>query len=208
MLRDASSKGHMQREGGCTVVRQGHLIVVVGTFLIGCAVLLLMVGCAGTRSESSEKEQGRSPQATESEEEARCEGTQNIKKPSTGQGVFTTNDMPGCVKGGLLSGTDKPNKLAGEDGADEIRGLGAGDFIFGGPGNDVVYGGGGADGLYARDQGKDVLYGGDGNDELEAKGGGGQDKLYCGEGRDVYIADNFDHVASSCEVNELKGPRM
>jgi hypothetical protein len=174
---------------------------------VHAAVLLLVVGCAGTSSEPSKKEQGNSPEATESEQ-ARCEGTQDIKKPNTGQGVFTTNDIPGCVKGDLLSGTDKPDKLAGENGADEIRGLGAGDFIFGGPGNDIIYGGDGADGLYARDQGKDVLYGGDGNDELEARGGRGQDKLYCGEGRDEYIADNFDHVASSCEVNELKGPRM
>src|SRR5919112_2740513 len=51
MLRGASSKGHMQREGGCAVVRRGHLTAVVGTFLIGCAVLLLGLGCAGTSSE-------------------------------------------------------------------------------------------------------------------------------------------------------------
>jgi len=49
---------------------------VVRIFLIGCAVLLLIVGCAGTISETSnKKEQGHSPQATESEKEARCQGT-------------------------------------------------------------------------------------------------------------------------------------
>src|SRR5215217_4751496 len=42
MLRGASSTGHMQREGGCTVVRQSHLIAVVGAFLIAVVV----VGCA------------------------------------------------------------------------------------------------------------------------------------------------------------------
>jgi hypothetical protein len=47
----------------------------VVAFLIGC-VVLLGVGCAATRSETSnKKEQGRSPEATESEEEARCQGT-------------------------------------------------------------------------------------------------------------------------------------
>src|SRR5215217_5371280 len=76
MLLGASSKGHMPREGGCVIVRQGHLIAVVGTFLIGCAVVILAVGCAGTSSETSKKkEQGSSPEATASEEEARCEGT-------------------------------------------------------------------------------------------------------------------------------------
>ena len=84
------------------MLRRGHLIAVVGTFLIGCAVLLLAVGCAGTRSETSKKEeQGSSPKATASEEEARCEGTRkiNVNLPVR----FTTNDLPGCPnKGGLL----------------------------------------------------------------------------------------------------------
>src|SRR5919112_5883865 len=108
MLRSASSKGHMQREGGCAVVRRGHLTAVVGTFLIGCAVLLLGLGCAGTSSETSkkaqepteaiQKEQTRSPEATASEE-ARCQGT----RPFQQQGVhLTTNDLPECPKGGPL----------------------------------------------------------------------------------------------------------
>src|SRR5215203_2057347 len=123
MLRDVSSRGCMRREGGCAVVRQGQLIAVVGTCLIGCAALLLVVGCAGTRSESSnKKEQGSSPKATESEE-ARCQGTRSIdlakisasaSPASEGSylstaidGPITTNDLPGCPKGGLLSGTNK-----------------------------------------------------------------------------------------------------
>ena len=88
---------------------------MVGAFLIGCAVLLLAVGCSGTSSETSKKEeQGCSPQATESEEEARCEGTRKIKwsgGPNPG-GVYTTNDLPGCPnKGGLLLGTDGPDTM-------------------------------------------------------------------------------------------------
>ena len=78
------------REKVSTVVRQGHLIALVVAFLIGCAFLLLAVGCAGTRSESSnKKEQGSSPEATASEEEARCEGTRTYQKG------LTTNDLPG-----------------------------------------------------------------------------------------------------------------
>jgi hypothetical protein len=131
---------------------------VVRAFLIGCAVLLLVVGCAGTSSETSNKkeEQGSSPQTTDSEEEARCEGTRTIKgtwlseqlqsEPLKQSVVFTTNDLPGCPnKGGLLSGTDKPDNLNGFEGDDEIRGLAGPDFIVGGVGNDVIYAGPGDD---------------------------------------------------------------
>src|SRR5215212_3795401 len=245
MLRGASSRGPMQREGGCAVIRRGHLTPVVETFLIGCAVLLLVVGCAGTSSETSnKKEQGSSPQAPASEE-ARCEGTrryhlyQVLHKPGywngplrTGSeedlkkadkkprqmtmdfGVYTTNDLPGCPKGGLLLGTDKNDLLDGRDGDDEVRGLGGSDhYLDGGDGNDIIYGGDGddepnnkkqhavglhggdgSDTLYGGDgddsvegdNGGDVLYGGDGNDIVTAFGGEHRDKLYCGEGRDEY----------------------
>jgi RTX calcium-binding nonapeptide repeat (4 copies) len=246
------------------VIRQAHFIAVVGTFLIGCAFLLLVDGCAGTRSESSnKKEQGSSPQATASEEEAQCEGTRSyhiyqvLHKPGywngplrTGSeedmkkadkkprqmtmdfGVYTTNDLPSCPKGGLLLGTDKPDMLDGRDGDDEVRGLGGSDhYLDGGPGNDIIYGGDGDDdpctprscnraglgeGLDGGD-GSDTLYGGDGDDGLHGFGGedvlyGGdgndivtdyydeqRDKLYCGEGRDEYVAGKNDYVDSSCE---------
>ena len=187
--------------------------VVVRAFLIGCTVILIVVGCAGTRSETSKKERGSSPQATQPEEEARCEGTRTIKVrtlPFSKQGVvFTTYDLAGCPKGGLLSGTDKPDKLAGRDSDDEIRGLGAKDALIGGLGNDVIYGGPGSDSLDdwplargndevgvvgSRDQlreaaakagGADVSYGGDGNDELESDKG--EDVLYGGDGNDFLV---------------------
>jgi hypothetical protein len=121
------------------MLRQGRLIAVV-TFLIGCAVLLT-VGCSGTRSEApNKKEQASSPEATASEE-ARCEGTRTTKVPRTSGGIYTTNDLPGCPKGGLLLGTDKADKLYGGEGDDEIRGLSAKDDIAGGDGNDVIYAG-------------------------------------------------------------------
>ena len=131
------------------MIRQAHFMAVVGTFLIGCVVLLIVGGCAGTRSEApkegqghteaTNKDQTRSPQATDSEE-ARCEGTRTIKvttlhefpdaAPTKQSVVFTTNDLPGCPnKGGLLSGTDKPDKLNGLDGDDEIRGLGDSEML-------------------------------------------------------------------------------
>ncbi len=185
--------------------------------LMGCAVLLV-VGCAGVGSEAPQKEQGSSPQATASEE-ARCEGTRTFQKWG---GHFTTNDLPGCPNGGLLLGTDKKDRLAGQEGDDKIRGLGGFDDVKGGPGNDILYGGpgfdllGGDDGddvVYGGDgedemyggKGEDVLYGGDGTDLIDPTGGDWQqrDKVYCGEGSDLYRADKNDYVDSSCE-NSLK----
>ena len=106
------------------------------------------------------KEQTRSSEATASEE-ARCEGTRkiNVNMPVR----FTTNDLPGCPKGGLLLGTDKPDLLAGEKGDDEVRGLGGSDDIMGGDGNDILYGGSESDAVGGYD-GDDVIYGGPGND--------------------------------------------
>jgi RTX calcium-binding nonapeptide repeat (4 copies) len=146
------------------VVRQAHLIAVVGVLLIGCAALF--VGCAGGRSQAPEeqghteatKEQARSPEATASEE-ARCEGTRTFQMKGGG-GLFTTNDVPGCPTGGLLSGTDERDKLDGKKGEDEIHGLGGVDVIFGKGGNDVIYGGPGDDTDLFGGPGDDVLYGG------------------------------------------------
>src|SRR5215217_6256218 len=216
MLGGASSREHM-RGGGCAVVRQGRLIALVGTFLIGCAVVL-MAGASGVQAEASQQnkqkhteapnnEQGRSPEATASEE-ARCEGTRtiNINPPAR----FTTNDLPGCPKGGLLRGTEKGDRLAGEDGDDEIRALGGSELIFGGSGNDIIYGGPGDDAYLTGSEGKDVIYGGPGDDtKLDEAGDGQRDKVYCGEGRDSYWADKVDYVDSSCEVklpNSLRFP--
>jgi Ca2+-binding RTX toxin-like protein len=243
------------------VFRQRYLIAVVKTFLIGCALALAVVGCGGVRSEApKEEEQGhteatkqkqeRSPEATSSEE-GRCGETRPINLQGR---TYTTNDVSGCPKGGLLSGTDERDKLDGEDGDDQIRGLGAKDGLIGGSGSDVIYGGEGDDSLVGgpywgedasskdvlhggpgkdyitdHDGGDDVLYGGDGDDtyliggkgEDVIYGGDGDDridgatvdlfghtvrkqpdKLYCGEGKDYYIADKLDYVDSSCEVKE------
>jgi hypothetical protein len=204
---------------GRALIHRAYLIAFVVTLLIGCCSVLLVVSCSsGVRSEApKEEQQARSPEATASEE-ARCEGTRTFEKPQQVDAVMTTNDLPSCPKGGLLSGTDGYDVLAGEEGEDEVRGLGAGDFIFGGTGNDAIYGGPGRDNPLVGDQGDDDIHGGNGDDanlvgdegddviyggsgdDIELHGGEGKDKLYCGEGRDSYMADEADFVSSSCEV--------
>jgi len=181
----------MQREGGCAVVRQAHLIAVVGAFLIGCAVLLMVIGCAGVRSEAPQKEQGHTEATKEQARSDRCEGTRTFRLKSLG--VYTTNDVPGCPKGGLLSCTDGRDKLDGQDGEDEIHGLGDKDRLNGGNGADVIYGGPGDDGLrgdtvekdVGADGSKDVLYGGPGKDWID--GGAGDDVIYGGDGNDYVL---------------------
>ena len=194
--------------------------MVVRAFLIGCAVLLV-VGCAGVRSEApKEQEQGRSPEATASEQ-AQCEGTRITSEASASATPTTTNDLPGCPKGGLLLGTEGSDNLDGSlDRQGRIlRGLGGPDFILGGAGNDVIYGGpgddsplvgeGGDDVIYGGDgdeseivggNGNDVIYGEDGNDQIFEWDDWGHDKLYCGKGKDTYEADKNDFVSSSCET--------
>jgi hypothetical protein len=216
------------------VARQGHFLAV-GAFVIGCAFLLLVVGCAGVRSGASKKGQGhagatkkertRSPEATASEE-ARCQGTQPYYRKNEPGAVkpysYTTNDLPGCPSGGLLLGTDGPDKLFGADGEDKIRGLGGEDAVYGGNGNDVIhagpgddddthdgfseygddviYGGDGDDWIGGGGFGEDVIYGGDGNDHILTFYDHQPDKLYCGKGKDYYAADKHDYVDGSCEV--------
>ena len=238
------------------MIRRGHLVaMVVRALLIGCAVLLV-VGCAGVRSEAPKEQehseategQARSPEATASEE-ARCGKTRTLHRTSY-LGPLITNDVPGCPKGGPLTGTDGSEELHGMEGDDQIRGLGDQDALYGGPGNDflvgstdneegrykgndvlwggpgsdVLHGGAGADSLYGENQAtpdppgkhEDVFRGGDGNDEIDALDGQ-RDELYCGEGRDHYMADEagdryfpgeageVDYVDGSCEKKGFPG---
>jgi Ca2+-binding RTX toxin-like protein len=166
--------GDACNEGEDVVVRQGQLIAFVVAFLIGSAVVL-MAGASGVQAQASNKE------------EARCEGTRkiNVNLPAR----FTSNDLPGCPKGGLLLGTDKDDSLAGEKGDDEVRGLGGSDFVMGGLGNDVIYGGADNDSLHgdgSEEEGNDIIYGGPGDDDVNVflVGDDGNDVIYGGPGDD------------------------
>lgn len=154
------------------MAHRAHPMAVVRAFLVGCVGLLVLVGCAGVRTEApKEKQQGHTAEATASEEQARCEGTRTIRNPLdmesprvTWKAPLYTNDLPECPnKGGPLLGTDGPDELAGEGGDDEVRGRGDKDVLGGGVGDDVIYGGPGDD-TFVAGKGDDVLYGGDGSD--------------------------------------------
>jgi hypothetical protein len=68
----------------------------------------------------------------------------------------------------------------------------------------VLYGDDGDDKfIWGGMNGADVLYGGDGNDFLngssDVAGDTQPNELYCGKGRDRYVATKIDYVSSSCE---------
>jgi len=86
------------------------------------------------------------------------------------------------------------NVLYGGPGSDSVNGEAGDDVLYGGDGDDKFIWGG--------VKGADVLYGGDGNDFLNAAASYGDtrpNKLYCGKGRDKYLAAKMDYVSSSCE---------
>jgi hypothetical protein len=178
---------------------------VVATFLIGCA-FLLAGGCAGTSSETSnKKEQARSPQATASQE-AQCEGMRTIARQgyeyTRHREDFLTNDLPGCPKGGLLSGTDVKDNLYGGDGEDEVRGLGGPDQLQGGVGKDVLSGGPGKDIQLNAGDGDDVIYGGPGDEKNGLQGAEGEDVLYGGPGDDNALGQGGADVIYAGEGND------
>src|SRR5215216_7038923 len=214
------------QEAGYAVVHLGRLIAVVGTFLMGCA-LLLVVGCAGVRSQAPQEQQGHTEATKNQAHSDRCEGTRSIVLLGGG---YATNDLPGCPKGGLLLGTDGPNTdmdspiqdyLYGGDGEDEVRGLGAKDELWGGLGSDVIYGGPGFDQMWAgpvrgRDTSKNRLYGGDGTDDMF--GADGEDALYGGDGNDfvdgadgedvLYGEDGNDDLTAAIYKDDLGADKL
>jgi hypothetical protein len=84
----------------------------------------------------------------------------------------------------------------GGSGNDNASGDAGDDRVNGGAGNDVLAGGAGNDRLTAG-SGKNRLSGGAGNDTLNARNGR-RDKLNCGTGDDVAVADDLD-VVTACE---------
>jgi hypothetical protein len=182
------------------VARQGHLISVVGTFLMGCAIVLLVVSCAGKRSEAPEEEQGLTEVTKERAHSTPCERTRTVDLQGR---TYTTNDVPGCPKGGLLSGSDAGEQMRGTRSAEEIRGLGGPDEITDGLGRDLVYGGAGEDNLigYSGDIAVDRFYGGRGSDTLQTRDVPAvKDVVRCGAGIDTVYADKADVVfCDNCE---------
>jgi hypothetical protein len=96
-------------------------------------------------------------------------------EPSTSSGLIR-----GTKKSDRLTGTDRADRIFGLAGDDWLRGLGGKDLLDGGRGSDTISGGAGNDRVLARD--------------------GARDKVFCGFGKDVVVADALDRAYADCET--------
>ncbi|WP_157592687.1 Ig-like domain-containing protein [Solirubrobacter soli] len=97
----------------------------------------------------------------------------------TDSSVFSVVLDPTLENATAYYGVTAPLTLTGNEGANRLAGGDGGDTITGGRGSDVLIGNGGDDLLNARD--------------------GEPDRVECGTGNDVVIADQYDQVGDSCE---------
>jgi hypothetical protein len=126
------------------MLRQVHLIAVVGTFLIGCAVLVVVGGSEVLAEASQHNKQ-------------KLSGTNGKDNLEGGDGDETIRGLggPDFIEGG--SGDDVIYGGPGDDTVLEVDN-----------GEDVIYGGNGNDQLAVDDGLRDKLYCGEGNDHYQA----------------------------------------
>ena len=99
----------------------------------------------------------------------------------------------------LRAGWAGENTIRGGSGDDGLIGGGSTDFLVGGSGRDRLRGAPGKDSIDGG-LGRDLLIGGFDNDRIVARERSGErDRVSCGPGRDVVIADRKDAVSDDCE---------
>jgi Ca2+-binding RTX toxin-like protein len=108
-----------------------------------------------------------------------------------GSGVALAGYFVGTRGSDNLRGTNNADEMYGLRGGDNIRGHGGGDYIEGGTGPDDLFGNNGSDEIYGG-KGVDDMFGGDGNDYLNAHDDAPDDRVDCGPGTDIWIADVGD----------------
>ena len=98
-----------------------------------------------------------------------------------GLGVAFAAELTGTARADRLVGTRQVDTIRGRGGNDRIEGAAGGDFLHGGPGRDSILGQAGSDriGLHAD---------------------GAADRVECGTGVDVVVAELHDVVHDDCEV--------
>jgi len=110
-------------------------------------------------------------------------------------------DLAGHVRAGLtpcrLEGGSRSDRIVGTPGPDTVSGRRGNDRLYGGMGDDVLSGGEGADRLYGG-LGRDRIQAGAGGDRIGTRDGVA-DRVVCGRGKDVVLADSLDAVDGSCE---------
>ena len=96
-----------------------------------------------------------------------------------------------------INGGSSRDVISAGSSGDRVAGSQGGDRINGNSGNDLIKGNSGRDRIKGS-SGRDRLYGGSGGDRIDARDGR-RDRVNCGSGRDIVIADRRDRVARNCE---------
>ncbi len=107
------------------------------------------------------------------------------------------NRFAGTGASARMDGTGVGDRITGMAGNDELYGYAGRDCLDGGSGKDRISGGAGDDRLKGGG-GADVVLGGAGRDTIDVKDGT-VDRVDCGDGRDVVIADARDRL-KHCEA--------
>ncbi len=108
--------------------------------------------------------------------------------------LCTLEPAPGAT---TVTGTAAAETICGRKASEVLQGRGGNDVIRGGGGNDVLSGGTGPDGLDGG-PGQDRFDGGPSDDILLARDHT-RDRIVCGHGHDLVLADKRDVVARDCE---------
>lgn len=109
-------------------------------------------------------------------------------RPCTMLGIDGRDRLRGSARGDAVYGRGGADAITAGDGPDVVDGGSGDDAIDAGPGADVIAGGGGSDRVAA----------GPGNDRIFAQDRK-RDRLRCGAGIDLIMADRGDQVATDCE---------
>jgi Ca2+-binding RTX toxin-like protein len=88
----------------------------------------------------------------------------------------------------VIFGTEARDTARAYSGPDVVSGLGGDDRLFGGDGPDRIFGG----------PGSDTIVAGRGNDRVGVRDGE-RDRITCGKGRDIVLADSLDVASRDCE---------
>lgn len=102
--------------------------------------------------------------------------------------VAQARTIRGDAGSNTLNGTNRADTITGGRGNDRIDGRRGNDTLVGGAGNDTIVGG----------RGHDTISGGNGHDRIDARDNE-TDRIVCGTGRDVVLADRRDAVSGDCE---------
>jgi hypothetical protein len=104
-----------------------------------------------------------------------------------------------------LHGGNGSDELTSFAGGDRLKGGSRHDLLQGGPGDDVSIGNSGSDSLFDA-QGADRMFAGADDDRIAVRDESGDDRVHCGSGTDMVIADPADRIVLKAAAKQSTVP--